>query len=155
MFLFSAASSLSSVFAVSSMQTAYTDAAGRPTPTFLNVGGGNIGGVTLAPGLYRWTSSVTIPADVTIAGAANDVWIFQITGDLKTSSATKMTLSGGAQPSNIFWQVAGEAVLGTDSHAEGIILSKTAVSLGTGASLNGRLMAQTAVDIASSTVTAP
>jgi hypothetical protein len=129
--------------------------AGRPTPTSLNLGGGNIGGVTLAPGLYRWESSVTIPTDVTIAGAPNDVWIFQITGDLKSSAATKMVLGGGAQASNIFWQVAGEVILGTDSHAEGIILSKTAVNLGTGASINGRLMAQTAVAVAGSTVTAP
>jgi len=141
--------------AVGSMQNAYTDAAGRPTPTSLNLGGGNIGGVTLAPGLYRWESSVTIPTDVTIAGAPNDVWIFQITGDLKSSAATTMVLGGGAQASNIFWQVAGEVILGTDSHAEGIILSKTAVNLGTGASINGRLMAQTAVAVAGSTVTAP
>ena len=141
--------------AVSDMHAAYTDAAGRSTPTFLDLAGGNIGGQTLVPGLYTWTSSVTIPTDVTIAGAPNDIWIFQITGDLMTSAATKMTLSGGARAKNVFWQVAGEVVLGTASHAEGIILSKTAVNLGTGASIDGRLMAQTAVDIASATVTAP
>jgi len=141
--------------AVSDMQTAYTDAAGRPTPQFLEHEGGNLGGLTLAPGLYKWTSAVTVPADVTLAGAANDVWIFQLSGDLKMSAAQKMILSGGARAKNIFWQVAGVVELGTTAHAEGIVLSKTAIKLGAGASINGRLLAQTAVNLASSTVTAP
>jgi hypothetical protein len=141
--------------AVANMQSAYTDAAGRPTPDFLNLGAGAIGGLTLVPGLYSWASSLTIPTDVTLAGAANDVWIFQVTGDLKLSSAKAMTLSGGAQAKNIFWQVAGAVDLGTTSHSEGIVLCKTAITLGTGASINGRLLAQTAVNLASSTVTEP
>ena len=141
--------------AVANMQTAYTDAAGRPTPTFLNLGAGAIGGLTLVPGLYKWTSTVTIPTDVKLAGGANDTWIFQVTGDLKMSAAKQMTLSGGARAKNIVWQVAGLVDLGTTSHAEGIILSKTAITLGTGASINGRLLAQTAVNIAGSTVKTP
>lgn len=141
--------------AISNMQTAYTDAAGRPSPDFSNLGAGAIGGLTLVPGLYNWASSLTIPTDVTLAGAANDVWIFQISGDLALSAAKAMTLSGGAQAKNIFWQVAGAVNLGTTSHAEGIVLCKTAITLGTGASINGRLLAQTAVNIASSTVTEP
>lgn len=141
--------------AVASMHAAYTDAAGRPTPEFLDLKTGSIGGLTLAPGLYKWNSTVTIPADITIAGAPNDVWIFQVTGDLKLGNGKKMTLSGGAQAKNIVWQVAGFVTLGTTSHSEGIILSKTAIKLGTGASINGRLFAQTAVNLASSTVTAP
>jgi hypothetical protein len=67
--------------AVQSMLTAYTDAAGRPSP-FLNLGAGNIGGQTLTPGLYKWGSTVTIPSNITISGSADDVWIFQISGDL-------------------------------------------------------------------------
>ena len=141
--------------AVKDMQTAYTDAAGRPTPDFLDLEAGAIGGLTLAPGLYKWTSTVTIPTDVTLEGDANDVWIFQISGDLKLSAAKAMLLSGGAQPKNIFWQVAGLVALGTTSHAEGIVLSKTAIKLATGSSINGRLLAQTAVNLASATVTAP
>jgi hypothetical protein len=141
--------------AVANMQTAYTDAAGRPTPDFIDLGAGAIGGLTLIPGLYKWASTLTIPSNVTLAGAANDVWIFQITGDLKLSAAKAMTLSGGALAKNIFWQVAGAVDLGTTSHAEGIVLCKTAITLGTGASINGRLLAQTAVNIASSTVTQP
>lgn len=141
--------------AVGDMQTAYEDAAGRLTPEFLNLGDGAIGGRTLLPGLYKWTSTVTIPADVTLAGAARDVWIFQITGDFTLSADKKMILSGGAQPKNIVWQVAGSVDLGTTSHAEGIILSKTTIAMGDSASINGRLLAQTAVSIAHTTVTAP
>jgi hypothetical protein len=141
--------------AVGDMQTAYTDAAGRPTPGFLNLAGGAIGGLTLTPGLYKWTSNVTVPADITIAGGPNDEWIFQITGNLEMSAAMRMTLSGGAQAKNIVWQVAGLVDLGTTSHAEGIMLTQTAITLETGASINGRLLAQTEVSISSSTVTAP
>jgi hypothetical protein len=141
--------------AVADMHSAYEDAAGRPTPTFLNLGDGAIGGLTLAPGLYRWTSSVTIPSDVTLAGAAADVWIFQVTGDLQLGTDQAMTLSGGAQAKNIVWQVAGFVDLGATSHAEGILLSKTAIHAGTGASINGRLLAQTAVTLAGTSVTEP
>jgi hypothetical protein len=141
--------------AVGDMELAYTDAATRPTPDFSELGDGAIGGETLEPGLYKWTTSVTVASDVTIAGAANDVWIFQISQDLEMSASKKMILSGGARAKNIVWQVAGIANLGTGAHAEGIVLSKTAIKLGTGASINGRLLAQTAVNLASSTITPP
>jgi hypothetical protein len=141
--------------AVADMGAAYDDAAGRPTPGFVNLGDGAIGGRTLAPGLYNWTSAVSIPADVTLAGGSSDVWIFQIAGDLTMDAAQRMTLSGGAQAKNIVWQVAGEVDIGSASHAEGIVLSKTAIHMGTGASINGRLLAQTAVTLASTTVTEP
>jgi len=141
--------------AVGDMQTAYTDAAGRKSPDFLNLEAGAIGGLTLEPGLYRWTSTVTIPSDVTLSGGADDVWIFQVTGDLKLSADKAMILEGGAAPANIFWQVAGTVDLAATSHAEGIVLSKTAIKLQTGSSINGRLLAQTAVNIAGATVTAP
>jgi hypothetical protein len=140
--------------AVADMVAAYNDAANRPTPSFLNLGDGAIGGLTLAPGLYNWTSTVTIPTDLTVSGGANDTWIFQITGDLTMAADRRITLSGGARANNIVWQVAGEVDLGTSSHAEGIVLSKTAIHLGAGASINGRLLAQTAVTLQSSTVTA-
>ena len=141
--------------AISDMQTAYTDAAGRPTPDFLNLGAGTIGGLTLEPGLYKWTSTVTIPTDITLEGNENSVWLFQVTGDLKLSAAKAMTLSGGALAKNIFWQVAGLVDFGTTSHAEGVVLSKTAIKLGTGATINGRLLAQTAVTLKSNAVTEP
>jgi hypothetical protein len=141
--------------AVSNMQTAYTDAAGRSNPKFLNLGAVNIGGRTLKPGHYKWTSAVVIPTNVTISGDPNDVWIFQIAGTLKMSSAMKIILSGGAQAKNIFWQIAGAVTLGTTSHFEGIILGKTGINLQTGASINGRLLAQTAVILQKNTVKKP
>ena len=141
--------------AVGDMITAYNDAAGRPSPDFSELGTGNIGGKTLSPGLYKWTSTVTLPSEVTISGGANDVWIFQISGDLLTSSAVNVTLEGGAQAKNIFWQVAGQATFGASAHFEGIILSKTAITFQTSASINGRALAQTAVILDSNAVTKP
>ncbi len=139
--------------AVNNMITAYNDAAGRPSPDFLELGTGNIGGKTLTAGLYKWTSTVTIPADFTLTGGADDVWIFQISGDLTQSAATSITLNGGAQAKNIFWQVAGEATFGTTSHIKGNILSMTGITFQTGASLTGRALAQTAVILDANAIT--
>ncbi|MHB8873761.1 MAG: ice-binding family protein, partial [Myxococcaceae bacterium] len=116
---------------------------------------GNIGGLTLVPGLYKWTSGITIPANVVIAGGANDVWIFQTTGNLTMSTAKNVTLSGGAKAKNIFWQVAGQVTFGAGSHFEGIILSKTAITLQTGATMNGRALAQSQVALQQATITQP
>jgi hypothetical protein len=141
--------------AVSAMETAYTDAAGRTLPDHTELGSGDIGGMTLFPGLYKWSADVTIPTDVTLSGGANDVWIFQIAGNLSIAGATSVVLSGGAQARNIFWQVAGGvgADLGTTSHFEGTILTQAGINLLTRASLNGRLLAQTAVTLEGNTVT--
>ena len=141
--------------AVNNMLTAYTDAAGRPFPDFSELGTGNIGGKTLAPGLYKWTNSVTMPSNVTIAGSATDVWIFQIAGNLNMSTSVLITLTGGALAKNIFWQVAGTVTLGASSHFEGIILSKTAITFQTGASINGRALAQTLVALDKNIVSKP
>ncbi len=141
--------------AVNNMITGYNDAAGRPSPKYTELAAGNIGGKTLTSGLYKWTNNVTVPSDVTISGSAGDVWIFQIAGNFTMSSAVKVTLSGGAQASNIFWQVAGQVTLGTTSHLEGIILGKTNITLQTGASLNGRALAQTSVILDKNAVTQP
>lgn len=141
--------------AVTNMLTAYTDAAGRPTPDFSELGTGNIGGLTLAPGLYNWTSTVTLPSAVTISGSSTDVWIFQTSGDLIMSNAVNITLTGGAQAKNIFWQVAGTVLIGTASHFEGIILSMTGITFQTGASFKGRALAQTAVILDGNAITQP
>jgi len=141
--------------AIGNMQTAYTDAAGRPTPDHTALGAGNIGGLTLPPGLYKWSNSVTIPVNVTLSGSANDTWIFQIAGGLSIASAKRVVLSGGALPQNVVWQVAGIVSLGTTSHMEGIVLGKTQITLGTGASVNGRLFAQTQVTLAGNAVVQP
>src|ERR1035437_2385966 len=141
--------------AVSDMETAYTSAAGMTNPTATELGAGNIGGMTLAPGLYKWGTGVTIPTDVTLSGSANDVWIFQIAQNLDISSATKVVLSGGAQARNIFWVVAGQTTIGTTAVMNGNILDQTAIVLNTGATLNGRALAQTAVTLDASSVTKP
>jgi len=141
--------------AVNNMVTAYNDAAGRSNPDFFELYDGNIGGKTLTPGLYKWTNTVLIPASITISGSAEDVWIFQIAENLTLSSAVEITLSGGAKSENIFWQVAGEVTVGTTTHFEGIILSMTGITLNSGATLNGRMLAQTAVILDANTVVQP
>jgi len=141
--------------AVSNMETAYTDAVGRTTPDYTELGAGEIGGLTLAPGLYKWGTGLSISTDVILAGGPNDVWIFQIAGDVTQANGIKVTLSGGALPKNIFWQAFGQVMIGTTAHMEGIVLCQTAVILGTGASVNGRLLAQTSVTLDQSTVTQP
>jgi hypothetical protein len=140
--------------AVGDMHAAYKDAAGRP-PTIINIGGGNIGGLTLAPGVYSWDTDVTIPKDVTVKGGSHAVWIFQISNNLIVSNGESVVLRGHAQAHNIFWQVAGKVSLGTTSHVEGIVLSKTLIAMKTGASVDGRLFAQTAVTLQKNSVTAP
>ncbi|MFA6008087.1 MAG: ice-binding family protein [Candidatus Shapirobacteria bacterium] len=141
--------------AVGDMQTAYTDAAGRVTPDFTNLGAGNVTGLTLEPGLYNWGTDLIATSGVTISGAADDVWIFQVSGDLTIGNGVIFTLSGGAQSKNIFWQVAGQATLGTTADFKGIILCQTAIVMQNGAALNGRALAQTAVTLDANAVTQP
>ena len=140
--------------AIGDMELAFTDAAGR-APDVTELGAGDIGGMTLTPGVYQWGTGLLIPTDVTLDGAATDVWIFQIAQDLTMSSGTRIVMTGGALPENVFWQVAGLVDLGTTAHCEGIVLTATSVTLRTGATINGRLLAQTAVDIDGSTVVEP
>lgn len=141
--------------AIGSMEIAYTDAAGRTNPDFNELAAGNLGGLTLEPGLYTWTTTLTIPLDVTLSGGANDVWIFQTTGDVVMAAAKSVIMAGGAQAKNVFWQVAGEVVVGATSHFEGIILSKTAATFQTNASLLGRIFAQSAVALDNNAITQP
>ena len=141
--------------AVSAMETAYTDAAGRTLPDFLNLGAGEIGGRTLSPGLYKWSTGVSISNDVTLNGGPNDVFIFQIAGTLNESSAKRVNLTGGAQAKNVFWQTAGAVSIGTTAHFQGTILSKTMIAVKTKASVNGQLLAQTAVTLQMNAVTRP
>lgn len=141
--------------AISNMETAYTDAAGRANPTATELGAGNIGGMTLAPGLYKWSTGLLIPTDVTLAGGANDVWIFEVAQDLTLASGIKVKLSGGAQAKNVFWQVAGQTTLVTGSTMNGNMICQTLIAMQTGSTLNGRLLAQTAVTLDSATVTLP
>jgi hypothetical protein len=140
--------------AVLDMETAFTDAASR-APDVTELGAGIIGGLTLAPGVYKWGTGVSIPTNVTLNGSATDVWIFQIAQTLTVSSATSVILTGGAQPKNVFWQVSGLVDLNTTSSLQGNILGATSIHLRTGASVNGRLLAQTAITLDTATVAQP
>ncbi len=142
------------------LTSAYNEAAGRtpvPTGPFLNPGSGNMGGLTLAPGLYKFTSDALITgSDLTLTGTASDVWIFQIAAALNVGNGIHIVLAGGAVASNVFWQVGTSAILGTTSIFKGTIMAAQSISLGTGATLDGRALASiAAVTIASSTITVP
>ena len=141
--------------AVGDMGFAYDDAAGRVSPDFTELGAGEIGGLTLEPGLYKWSSDLNISTDVTLAGGPDDVWIFQVAGTLNQANSTRVTLANGALAKNIVWQVAGSVTLGTNAHFEGVVLGKTLVAANTGASVNGRLLAQNAVTLQMNAITEP
>ncbi|KAJ6504173.1 antifreeze protein [Mycena vitilis] len=132
--------------------SAYLDATGRVNPDFTDLGSGGIGGLTLVPGLYKWTTGVGIDSDVTIAGAATDTWIFQVTGTLTVATGVNVILSGGALAKNIVWVVTDAVSANANSHIEGVILGKTSIALLTGATANSRLLAQTAVTLQQATV---
>nr|WP_294898103.1 ice-binding family protein [uncultured Pedobacter sp.] len=144
--------------AINDMQTAYTNANNLVTPApVVGLGAGNISGLNLAPGLYKWSTGVLIDPNttVTLTGGANDTWVLQIAGDLTMSNNAKVQLAGGAQAKNIMWVVAVKATLGTQANFSGNLLTKELISLNNGAVVNGRLLAQTAVTLIGSTVTQP
>ncbi|KAJ7921899.1 antifreeze protein [Mycena leptocephala] len=131
--------------AIGDMGTAFTDANGRVNPTFNNLASGAIGNLVLPPGLYKWSSGITIGSDVTIAGSATDTWIFQVAGTMSVSAGKKVVLANGALASNIVWVVSGAVTANAGAHLEGVILGKTSISLLTGATANSRLLAQTSI----------
>jgi hypothetical protein len=141
--------------AVLDMQTAYTDAASRttPDPKRINLLDGSIGGQTLTPGVYAFTTAITIYSDLTLEGGVDDVFIIQTTGVFTLAVDVKIILSGGVQAKNVFWQVAGNAAIGAQAHMEGILLVKTDVVFITGSSLNGSILAQTAVALQMASIT--
>lgn len=140
--------------AIGDMETAFIDAASR-APTVTELGAGNISGMTLPPGVYKWSTGLLISTNVTLLGNCGDVWVFEIAKDLTISSGTSIIMAGGALPKNVFWQVSGATIIKAGAHCEGNVLTQTAVSLATGASVNGRLLAQTAVTLDHSTVVKP
>jgi hypothetical protein len=143
--------------AIGDMQNAYTDAAGRVFPDVTELGAGNIDGMTLIPGLYKWSTPVLFATGIILdaKGDPNAVFIFQIAQTLTVGNGAAVLLTGGAQAKNIFWQVAGATTLGTTAEFQGVILCKTAIALKTGATLDGRALAQTAVTLQMNAVTQP
>jgi hypothetical protein len=147
------------VTGVGDMETAFTDAAGRAIPDGTELYAGNLSGQTFAPGLYKWSTIVQVdPATaVTLSGGANDVWIFQISGDLLLASGARVELSGGAQAKNVFWQVSGGTgvTLEAASQFKGIVLAQNAIVLKSGATVVGRLLAQKEVTLIANPITQP
>lgn len=142
--------------AVLDMELAYADALGRTSPDFIELAAGDISGMTLVPGLYKWETGVLISgAGITLSGGATDVWIFQIGDNLTIGNSANITMSEGVNPKNVFWQVSGQATIGTDVNFKGIILSHSLISVDTGTIVNGRLFAQTKVTLQGNIVSQP
>jgi hypothetical protein len=138
--------------AQASAAIAYNDAAGRSTAPITVAG--DLGGKTLAPGLYKSTSSLSLTGTVTLHGSG--VYIFQIASALTVSNGGTVVLSGGATADNVFWQVGSSATLGTSADFKGTIMALASVTLATGARLDGRALAlNAAVTLDSNSVTIP
>lgn len=143
--------------AVADLTTAFNDAAGR---TLCPVAvAGNLGGQTLAPGLYKSTSSLEITSgDLTLdaEGDADAVFIFQMASTLTTTPGRQVILAGGANAANIFWQVGSSATLGTTSAFKGTIMADQSITLNNGATLDGRALARiAATSLDASTIVKP
>jgi len=145
--------------AVTDMQSAYSTAQALPSPDYTDVGGGEIGGLTLAPGLYRFNSAVSIANDVVLDGRGDGtaVWIFQVPGTsaLTVAANKNVILRGGARADNVFWIVGGDTSLGAGSGFNGTILDGAAITLDAGATVTGRALAQTTVTLNADTITVP
>jgi hypothetical protein len=142
--------------AVSDMETALTAAMGMTTSVINDLGAGDISGMTLVPGLYKFNTGLLITnAGVTLYGGPNDTWVFQIAQDLTVNNTAIVTLSGGALAKNIFWVTSTQAVLGTTVDFKGNILAQTLISVNTGSTVLGRLLAQTAVTLNAATIVKP
>ena len=127
------------------LTAAYNDAAGRTSTDIVTISG-NIGGLTLTPGLYKSTSSLAISSgDLTFdaKGNANSVFIIQIASSLTTTAGRKVFLTNGASASHIFWQVGSSATFGTTSVFKGTIMAMQSITFNTGATLDGRALART------------
>lgn len=142
--------------AVLDMAVAYTDAAGRASPDYSEYGAGKISdGRPLKPGLYRWGTNVVMDKDITFEGSKDDVWIFQISGNLYQARETKMILGRDALAKNVFWQLTENVALGDKAYFVGVVLAKTHIALNPRAQVNGRLLSQTQVTLQDNIVNQP
>lgn len=143
--------------AVGDMEMAYHDAVSRQHPTATELGAGDVSGMTVTPGVYKWGTGLLITTALTLDGKGdkNAIFIFQIAGNLTVANGAAVILRGGVQARNVFWQSSGQATLGTACVVQGNILSHTAIVMNKGAKLNGRALAQTAVTLDANAVVKP
>ncbi|PJE81338.1 hypothetical protein COU58_03050 [Candidatus Pacearchaeota archaeon CG10_big_fil_rev_8_21_14_0_10_32_42] len=145
--------------AISDIGTIFTTANGLAA-CVTELGAGNIGGMTLSPGVYKWGSSTTvlIPTDLYLSGSATDVWVFQIGKNMVVSSSVEVHLTGGALAKNVFWIVTETTTLNSDSIMNGNIISgpgTSTIALMDRATLNGRALSGTDVTLIGNPVTKP
>ena len=143
--------------AQAALTVAYNDAKGR-TLAPVSVAG-NLGGQTLAPGLYKSVGSLEVSSGDLVLdaqGDANGIFIFQIASTLSTTAGRQVILIGGAKAANVFWQVGTSATLDTTTVFKGTIMADQSITLNTGATLDGRALARVgAVTMDSDTITIP
>jgi hypothetical protein len=143
--------------AIDNMRTAFTTGNGLAAGT-TELLDGNLNGQTLAAGVYKWSTGLSITNGITLDGGGDPcaMFVFQIAQDLTVANNAIITLANGAKADNIYWLVAGSgAVLGTTVQFKGNILSKTLISVNTGSTVNGRLIAQTAITLNASIIVKP
>ncbi|MFF8099869.1 ice-binding family protein, partial [Streptomyces sp. NPDC016640] len=137
------------------LTTAYNQAAGQAPDVTYTGDPVELGGQTLTPGVYRVPVSAQITGTLTLNGQndPNAVWVFQVGSTLTTASASRVLLTNGANPCNVYWQIGSSATLGTNSTFVGNILALTSISANTGTTVNGRLLARNgAVTLDSNTI---
>ncbi len=146
------------------LTVAYNAAAGAPGGAALPGGIGGPGTAPFPPGVYKATSTLLITGDITLDGKGdpNSAWIFQVGSALTTAAGapgapgSQVLLIGGAQAKNVVWQLGSSGTLGTYSLFQGTIMAQASITLGTGATLNGRALARTgAVTLDSNPVNVP
>ncbi|KAJ7240675.1 hypothetical protein C8J57DRAFT_1726941 [Mycena rebaudengoi] len=137
------------------MQAAFTDAMGRPGADFVGLRNGRIVGANLVPGIYKWTTAVTIAGDITLTGSSTDTWIFQISGSFNQETNRRITLAGGALPQNVIWAIAGIVTIGANTLLQGNILATGNVEVGANAVHNGCIYALTTVELNMATISCP
>ena len=128
--------------AQSDVTTAYNSLAGQACTADLT--GQDLGGKTLTPGVYCFSSSAQLTGALTLdaQGNAGAVFVFKIGSTLTTASGSSVLMINGGSPCNVFWQVGSSATLGTTTSFLGNILALTSITLNTGASVSGRALAR-------------
>jgi hypothetical protein len=114
----------------------------QPCPGGNNFTGQDLGGKSLPPGVYCFSSSAQLTGALTLVGTSADVWVFQIGSTLTTAPGSSVDFTGGANACNVFWQTGTSATLGTTTSFNGNILSLTSITLNHGANIvSGRALA--------------